>query len=106
VRLKSILEEKTVQLLKLDVEGAEFDILTDCGSSLKNTSRLIAEVHAMDNQQAKLGAFLQHLEALDFRYVLHDLHQATWLPSTEKPPFASCQTEQFIVSVFAWQPGS
>jgi len=104
VRLKSVLEERPTHLLKLDVEGAEFDILKDCGPSLKNASRLIAEVHAMGDQQAKLGELLQQLEALEFRYVLHDLHQAAWLPSSEQPPFASCQTEKFIVSVFAWQP--
>ena len=31
VRLKSVLAERPVDLLKLDVEGAEFEILADCG---------------------------------------------------------------------------
>ncbi len=103
-RLKTLLDENPVHLLKLDVEGAEFEILKDCGSSLKNAGCLIAEIHAMGNQQSKLGDLLGHLEACGFRYVLHDLHQATWVPSTEPPPFASCKTERFIVTVFAWQP--
>jgi FkbM family methyltransferase len=106
VRLKSILDEKPAHLLKLDVEGAEFDILRDCGASLGNASHLIAEVHAMDDQQAKIGELLMLLETLGFRYVLSDLHQATWVPSSQPPPFGVCQTEKFIVTVFAWQPGS
>ena len=104
VRLKTILEEEPVHLLKLDVEGAEFEIFKDCGSSLKNASCVIAEIHAMSDHQSKLGELLQQLESCGFRYVLHDLHQATWVPSIERPPFNSCKTEKFIVTVFAWQP--
>ncbi len=107
VRLKSLLGER-VHFLKLDVEGAEFDLIDDCGDQLANVDRLIIEVHAMGATQARIGPLLQRLEAANFRYVLSDLHAAIWEPSLSPPPFAFCRTEKFIVSVFAWQerPGA
>jgi len=103
VRLKDYLKDP-VHFLKLDVEGAEFALLDDCGAALKNVERMIIEVHAMDGEQAPIGALLARLESLGFRYTLGDLHAAVWVPSVAKPPFAFCPTEKFIVSVFAWQP--
>ena len=103
VRLRSILEDGPVDLLKLDVEGAEFEILKDCGEALRNVSHMIAEVHAMDEHQSNIGELLSQLETQGFRYVLGDLHQATWVPSTATPPFRYCRTDRFILTVFAWR---
>ena len=102
VRLKSLLEEAPVDLLKLDVEGAEMEIIRDCGDALRAVDRLVMEVHAMDGQAPKIGPLLQTLERQSFRYVLGDLHQATWMPEAPTP-FSYCHTGNFIVSVFAWQ---
>ena len=104
VRLKTLLEKEQVDLLKLDVEGAEFAIFDDCGDALRNAERIVAEVHAMDDTQANIGGLLSHLEKTGFRYALGNFHPATWLTPTAKPPFSFCPTEKFIVSVFAWQP--
>lgn len=102
VRLKSLLTQP-VDLLKLDVEGAEFALIDDCGDALRNVRSLVMEVHAMNDRQARIGALLARLEEMGFRYVLGDLHQATWLPSAAQPPFECCRTEKFIVTVFAWR---
>ena len=102
VQLRSVLDEGPFVILKLDVEGAEFDILKDCGKSLRNVQNLIVEVHAMKDNQSKIGELLENLENQDFRYVLGDLHQAIWMPSSSPPPFRHCNTEKFIVTVFAW----
>ncbi len=106
VRLKSILAKEDIDFLKLDVEGAEFDLFADCGEDLKRVSRMAVEVHAMDSTQAPIGRLLSLLETLGFRYVLGDLHAATWLPSLVPPPFGYCKTERFIISIFAWQDPS
>lgn len=103
VRLRSLLEER-VHLLKLDVEGAEFALIEDCGETLRNAERIIMEVHAMGAEQSPIGPLLARLENLGFRYTLSDLHAATWEPSAAPPPFAFPRAEKFIVSVFAWQP--
>ena len=102
VRLKTILDKGSVDLLKLDVEGAEYDIIADCGDSLAAVDRLAMEVHAMDETPVKIGGLLDGLEKQGFRYVLGDLHQASWLPALATP-FTYCRTAKFIVSVFAWR---
>lgn len=102
LRLKTLLEAERVDFLKLDVEGAEFDLIADCGDSLDNVDRLVIEVHAMGGEQAQIGHLLKDLEVRGFRYVLSDLHPAVWAPSSSPPPFSFCRTEKFIVSVFAW----
>jgi FkbM family methyltransferase len=106
VRLKSLLAEGPVDFLKLDVEGAEFPLFADCGAELRQVSRMAVEVHAMGAEQAAIGGLLQTLEALGFRYVLGDLHAATWLPPIVPPPFGYCRTERFIITIFAWQERS
>lgn len=102
VRLRSFLNEP-IDLLKLDVEGAEFDLIEDCGESLKNAANIVMEVHAMDGGPVRIGHMLARLEDLGFRYVLGDLHQATWMPTDVPPPFEHCRTEKFILTVFAWR---
>ena len=103
VRLRSLIEAAPVDLLKLDVEGAEFDLIDDCGDALKAVSRMIIEVHAMHADRAPVGKLLATLEDLGFRYTLADLHQATWVPAGVQPPFAACPTDKYIFTVFAWR---
>ncbi len=102
VRLKALLAEGPVDLLKLDVEGAEFAIVADCGASLAVVDRLVIELHAMDGARPRIGALLAILEAQGFRYVLGDLHQARWL-DTDPTPFSACATARFIITVYAWR---
>lgn len=103
VRLRSYLEQP-VDRLKLDVEGAEFALINDCAERLHNVRHIVMEVHAMEDSQAKIGGLLGRLEAAGFRYVLGDLHQATWIPTPMAPPFEYCRTDKFIMTFFAWQP--
>jgi FkbM family methyltransferase len=102
VRLKSLLDE-TVDMLKVDVEGAEFDLIADCGDALRNVRRMIIEVHAMHADRAPIGKLLATLEDLDFRTTLTDLHAATWIPVGVQPPFSALRTDKYIFTVFAWR---
>lgn len=103
VRLKSLLD-RPIDLLKLDVEGAEFAIIEDCGDHLAQADHIIAEVHALGPAQARVGGLLARLEALGYRYVITDLKQATWMPTEVPPPFGPFRTEKFIMTVYAWHP--
>lgn len=101
IRLKDVISAGPVDLLKLDVEGAEFAVLADCGDALRGVARLIVEVHAF--REGSVGGLLALLEAQRFRFVLGDLHQATWMPAAAPPPFAACRTDKYYFSVFAWR---
>jgi len=103
VRLRDLLDGNPVHLLKLDIEGAEYAVIEDCGTALNTVQCIVIEAHVLRSEDGRLGALLAQLESLKFKYVLHDLHHATWLEAGCQTPFAACPTEKYIVTVFAWK---
>lgn len=98
--------DRPVDLLKLDIEGAEFAVAGDCDGALGNVRRIIAEVHCMEHADGTLGGLLSVLERNGFRTVMHDLHLADWLGTGNPPPFTALSTRQYIITVFAWREGA
>jgi FkbM family methyltransferase len=82
-RLKDYLSEP-VDFLKLDIEGAERDVLLDCGDSLTNVDYLFVEYHGYPGEQQALGDVLQVIQAAGFRYHIKD---AYWV----EHPFVEAQ---------------
>jgi FkbM family methyltransferase len=66
VRMRDWLNEP-IDLLKLDIEGAEFDVLTDCADLLSNVSKLFVEYHSFAAQPQKLSELLAILRDAGFR---------------------------------------
>jgi hypothetical protein len=57
VRLKEYLDRAgRVDLLKMDIEGAEADVLEDCRGSLGGVQHLFVEYHAYTGQPQRLDA--------------------------------------------------
>jgi FkbM family methyltransferase len=102
VRLRDLIADRDVSLLKLDVEGAEFALLQDCDGALGRVRKMLLEVHCFGQPDAHLGRLLTVLENNGFRYGLSDLHQAPWLGG-EVPPFKELSTAKYLISVFAWR---
>jgi len=102
VRLADILAQGPVQMLKLDIEGAEFEVLADCRAVLNNVERMIVEVHAFA-AGTRVGALLALLEEAGLRYAIADLHEATWMAADAAPPFAALRTDKYYFTVFAWR---
>jgi len=70
-RLKDYLEkEKTVDILKMDIEGAEIEVLKDCGESLSNVKNIFVEFHSYRNESQRLSAVIDVLESAGFRYFI------------------------------------
>ncbi len=67
VRLRDELGEP-VDLLKLDVEGAETAVLLDCRDRLVNVAALFAEYHSLADEPQRLDALLAALSGAGFRY--------------------------------------
>ena len=57
-------------LLKLDIEGAEVDVLLDCEDALKTVSRIFVEYHSFENQPQRLDQMLAVLSRSGFRVVI------------------------------------
>jgi FkbM family methyltransferase len=79
LRLKEILDDfDYIDMLKIDIEGAEGDVLLDCGSSLKKVDNLFFEYHSLKDKKQNLSLILQTLENLGFRYFIESIsHSAS-----------------------------
>jgi len=66
VRLRDYLQE-TVDFLKMDIEGAEVDVLHDCGDSLYMVDKLFVEYHSFRSQPQRLHELLAVLHRAEFR---------------------------------------
>ena len=73
VRLRDYLTDK-IDLLKLDVEGAEIDVVLDCADRLHQVDRIVLEYHSMPDRQRRLGTMLGTLEAAGFRLIVKTEH--------------------------------
>lgn len=67
VRLRSYLDRR-VDLLKMDIEGAETDVLEDCADLLHHVDRIFVEYHSFVRQPQKLHHLLAVLAEAGFRY--------------------------------------
>ncbi len=68
IRLRDLLDGKRIDLLKMDIEGAETEVLLDCEGAMDGVQRLFVEYHSFVNQPQSLSALLGALERSGFRY--------------------------------------
>ena len=74
IRLKDFLEnEEKINMLKIDIEGAEYEVLKDCQNSLENVENLFVEYHSWNNDTQKLSEILNIFEKNNFRYYIEGL---------------------------------
>jgi len=69
VRLKDFLgKEEVVDMLKMDIEGAEIEVFKDCKGSLTNVKNIFVEFHSYTNEPQRLSELIDVLESAGFRY--------------------------------------
>lgn len=73
VRLRDLLIQK-VDFLKIDIEGAEYEVLDDCRNDLSNVEYLFVEYHGMVGEAQTLQDILQILQDGGFRYHIKDAY--------------------------------
>ncbi len=71
VRLKDLLTEK-IDFLKIDIEGAEYEVLVDCESKLSFVENLFIEYHGNYNEMYKLNKILNILIEYNFKYYIKE----------------------------------
>ena len=69
VRLSNFLQQK-VDFLKLDIEGAEVEVIKEISSSLSNVKNLFIEYHAFEKRSQDLDELLLILKNAGFRYYI------------------------------------
>ena len=69
VRLRDLLTEP-IDLLKIDIEGAEVDVLVDCADRLGHVQRLFVEYHSFEGREQRLDELLRVLRDAGLRILL------------------------------------
>jgi FkbM family methyltransferase len=85
-QLKKILNFfESIDMLKIDIEGAEFDVLFDCGEYLSKCKNVFVEYHSDMNKKQKLHNILELMCDIGYRYHIHESFK-------RKHPFVDRQT--------------
>jgi FkbM family methyltransferase len=78
--LKKYLTGRKVDFLKIDIEGAEFEVIKDCENELKNIDYLFIEYHSMPDREQNLHKILEIVQKAGFSYHIKEAY-------TSKYPF-------------------
>lgn len=70
VRLRDFLD-RPVDLLKIDIEGAETEVLRDCADRLGQVKRIVLEYHSLAGQPQTLPEMVALLAGAGFRLHVH-----------------------------------
>lgn len=100
VRLRDILVKyPRVDFLKIDIEGAEYEVVVDCKNSLDNVDNIFIEFHSWSGRDQKLGEILTVLESNRFRYFIE-------VPTKRKSPMTDRGRDRVIdmhMNIYGWK---
>ena len=83
-----IVDEKKIDLLKIDIEGAETEVLKDCDGKLENVENIFVEYHSFTNGSQNLDSLLNILRKNRFRFFIK--------PAQDRPsPFINKTNKNF-----------
>lgn len=85
IRLSSMLEkEQHIDLLKIDIEGAETAVLQDCQKELPKIQYLFVEYHSWKKNPQELNVLLSILQKNGFRYYIRSIMNFAKQPFVEQ----------------------
>jgi FkbM family methyltransferase len=86
VRLRDYLD-RDIDLLKMDIEGAEVDVILDCADRLGRVRNLVCEYHSYSGRPQRLGELLAAIEGAGLRVIVqHDMTPSHPLVSVPTDP--------------------
>ena len=91
--------DSEIDFLKLNIEGAELDVLHEIESKLPLIKELVIEYHGFPEIGQKLHEILAILDRNGFRYTIHDFDAET--NSATKPPFRLTKDTRFFLLIYA-----
>ena len=103
VSLKEWIMTHDVDLIKMDIEGAEYKVLEDCKEVMEKVPYILLEAHQFGRNEGNLHEILSYLTEVGFQTGLGDFHPATWIPQPHLLPFKGCPTNRYVITVFAWR---
>lgn len=101
IRLRDYLHEP-VDLLKLDIEGAELPVLEDCAGALGHVQAMAIDLHEFDPARRQTGRIFDLLDAAGFVFELRNLALLPDRASPGRSPFAA-SAPAWAIMVRAWR---
>jgi len=87
---------KTVDLLKIDIEGSEIVVLKDCKELLHNVKNLFIEYHSFVNKGQELDTLLEILSMAGFRYYIEHVGVNSAHPFCDRNTYQGMDLQQNI----------
>jgi hypothetical protein len=105
VDLSSFLEEP-LDLLKLDIEGAEYEVISHLRQSgaIAMVKRIACECHIIREETSKMTHLIDSLLDAGFTVSFNDGHAVPWLGLTaESSPFTIIGKNNVTIQLYAWR---
>lgn len=96
--LKDLINER-IDLLKIDIEGAEYEVIKDCKDKLDLVENLFVEYHSSVNEKQKLNEILEILTQKGFRYHIKEAYAAP-CPFVDRPTMLGMDLQ---LNIFAFR---
>ena len=102
VRLRDfLLAEKRIDFLKIDIEGAETEVLADCRDALGHVQNLFVEFHSYLGHPQSLASVVKVFEGNGFRYYV-DTNQHRKRPFVNHR-YRGNDTMDLQLNIFGWR---
>ncbi len=100
IDLKEFLNNRKVDFLKMDIEGAETDVLLNCSQYLGGVENIFIEYHSVAGEPQRLDQLLGVLKQNGFRYHMHSGFNKK-MPYLNK--LSSFYGYDMLLNIFAWR---
>ena len=84
IRLNNLLN-KSVDFLKIDIEGAEYEVIKDCANNLQNVKHLFIEFHGHFNKMHELNTIFDIIKNAGFSYYIKEAASVYHTPFNRNP---------------------
>lgn len=98
VRLKNYLDEP-VDFLKMNIEGAEYEVLKDSEEMLHRVREMVIEYHHLPGLPRTLHKILEILDRQGFDYLINDFDSET--NRSVAPPFRLASESRYFLLIYA-----
>lgn len=78
VSVRKYLMDEKVDFFKIDIEGAEYEVLKDCEDLLPNVENLFIEYHSMPEKRQNLHDILKIVQDAGFNYHIKEAYTAKY----------------------------
>lgn len=102
IRLKDFLQQK-VDFLKMDIEGAEYEVMLDIKENLSNVDKMFVEYHGYYNEMYKLNSVLNILTEQNFQWYIKEASNVYPRPFYDKKVV---NTYDVQLNIFAFRNGN